>query len=39
MKAQLKAARAFLQDGQLQQAADACAEVLDGNPGSYEAHL
>jgi hypothetical protein len=39
VKAQLKAARAFLQDGQLQQAADACAEVLDGNPGSYEAHL
>ena len=39
VKAQLRAARTFLQEGQLQQAADACAEVLDGNPASYEAHL
>jgi Tfp pilus assembly protein PilF len=38
-KAQLKAARTFLQEGQLQQAIDACNEVLHINPASYEAHL
>lgn len=38
-KAQLKAARTFLQQGQLQEALDACDEILQLNPAAYEAHL
>lgn len=38
-KAQLKAARGFLQQGQLHEAIDACDDILQGNPASYDAHL
>ncbi len=39
IKSQLKAARGFLQIGQLQEALDACDAILQTNPASYDAHL